>query len=131
MASSKFFKVLALPSTLVANAFYAVGKTGNLVDLYVVNSAGTIARKLDPTDDVIATMIATGTTAPAPASTKAVFWWNPNTGTLFYRYNNSGNPQWVEAMPSQVVPQFAGNGTANTMSHSDHYHTTLDIESQW
>jgi hypothetical protein len=58
-----FYKVTALPGTLEANAVYAVSVAGNasLVELFVVNSAGTAARHVLNESDVAA-MIAAATT---------------------------------------------------------------------
>jgi hypothetical protein len=58
-----FYKVTALPGTLEANAVYAVSVASNasLVELYVVNSAGTAARHVLNESDVAA-MIASAMT---------------------------------------------------------------------
>ena len=53
---------------------------------------------------------------------KTPLWWDVTEGSLYVQYNDGVSTAWVEAMPSIVVPEFAGTGTADTMARSDHHH---------
>lgn len=134
MATAKLYKVAALPQTLEANAVYFV-KNATGFDLYIANLAGTAAAKLDIADEVTANLVTTAAVAPDPATSPAVMWWDSSTGALFVKYESNGVKTWVEAQPSQPIPQFGGTGgdfgTADTMARSDHGHSSLVIEADW
>lgn len=132
MAQMKAHKVLALPDNFAPNDIYYLAKAPGIVEIYVANSTGTSARKVDQTQEILAQFMSTSATAPDLIETDYLLWWNSTKGTLYVRFvNPDGQAQWVEAAPATDFPAFAGNGTANTMSHSDHWHDNIHIEAEW
>lgn len=131
MAEQSFLKVLALPEQFTPNAVYMVSAAGSSTfELYVANNAGTAVRKLDPGEEILSKVVSYDAVAPDPATTPYKFWWDASTGALFVRYENEGQPTWVEAMPSNVL-ELDGNGTSNKAARADHTHDSVQIESDW
>lgn len=134
MATTKLYKVAALPQTLEANAVYFV-KNPTGFDLYIANSAGTEASKLAIADEVTANLVATSPVPPDPETSPAVMWWDSSSGTLFVKYESNGKQAWVEAQPTQPIPVFGGTGglygTSENMARDDHQHDKLVIEADW
>ena len=127
-----FTKVSALPEVLVANTMYIVpsSKKAGLVDFYITDRDGQHAYNNMGVND-LNSIFSYATEAP-DLSGLEVFWWDPVAGQLMVKYNDGSNVGWIEATPATPVPGFGGNGTAATMSHSDHTHETIDlIESDW
>lgn len=131
MAEQSFLKVLALPEQFTPNAVYMVSAAeSSTFELYVANNAGTAVRKLDPGEEILSKVVSYDAVAPDPALTPYKFWWDATTGALFVRYENEGQPTWVEAMPSNVL-ELDGNGTSNKAARADHTHDSVQIESDW
>ncbi len=132
--TAKLFKVAALPQTLEPNGIYFV-KNATGFDLYVADKTGASTSKLDIADEVTANLVATAPTAPDPETSPAVMWWDSSSGTLFVKYESNGVKTWVEAQPTQPIPQFGAtgglNGVADTMARSDHEHNHLVVEADW
>lgn len=132
MATANIFKVSVLPANFSPNGIYLVPGDAGLVELYVANNTGSSVRKLDPTAEIMSGFLAFSDTAPDLQTTDSPMWWNTATGTLYVRFRaQNGSQSWVEAAPATDFPAFGGNGTANTMSHSDHWHDSMEIHSEW
>lgn len=129
--SMRIIKAVALPSVLVPNATYLIADGDTLFKMYVVNSDGSAARHIASTDEILSQTVLVASVAPDPAVPQ-MLWWDSVTGALFVKYNHGNGTDWMEAMPSFTVPDFAGNGTATTMARSDHFHTTITVlDPQW
>lgn len=129
--SMRIIKALALPAVLVPNATYLIADGDTLFKMYVVNSDGSAARHIASTDEILSQTVLVSDTAPA-ASVPQMLWWDSVSATLFVKFNHGNGVDWMEAMPSLTIPDFAGNGTATTVSRSDHFHTTISIVNpQW
>lgn len=136
MATAKIHKVLALPGVLEANAIYMIPQADpDTFLLYAANSAGTAVKQLGVSGEVLAGVIVTSPTAPDPATSDAMFWWDSGSGSLFVKYVSNGEPAWVEAQPTAIVPQFEGSGglfgVKDTMARSDHSHESIVIDAEW
>lgn len=135
MATTVINKVSALPGVLVANAMYAVADGPDRFKFYMADNTGTTARRVDQTQEVLDQVVAVSETAPDLAVSKARFWLDSSRGILFVRYENAGNPIWMEAQSSAQLPEFAGTGglfgTADTVARGDHQHDHLVIEADW
>lgn len=107
----------------VDTLFFVASQTAGLVDIYLSSSDGAELKHVSTQDETISKAIIFSETAPALPSTSK-FWFDEVTFTLYVQYNDGVSAQWVEAIPSYVVPEFAGTGTANTMARSDHNHDT-------
>lgn len=135
MATTVIHKVSALPGVLVANAMYAVADGPDRFKFYIADNTGAAARRVDQTQEVLDQVVAISDTAPNLTTSKARFWLNSTTGVLYIRYDNAGNPIWMEAQSSAQIPEFAGTGglygVADTVARSDHEHDHLVIEADW
>ena len=119
-------KVLELPQTLTANTIYFVpGERSGMLDIYVSDDSGDVAYRTTSTSD-ITDIYSTAETAPA-ISGNELLWWDPTTGSLMVKYNDGTSTNWIEATPAIAIPAFAGNGTAETMSRSDHFHSSVEM----
>lgn len=132
MSSLTFVKLSALPATFTPNTAYMISKADtDLFDLYVSSTDGLAVRHIANKADVLNGVIAVGPSAPALPSEHPL-WWNTITGVLFIQYTKDGVTSWVEAMSNIAIPEFGGNGTANTMARSDHTHDTLVLKAaEW
>lgn len=135
MATTVINKVNALPGVLVANAIYAVADGADRFKFYMADSTGTSTRRVDQSQEVLDQVVAVSETAPDLTTSKARFWFDSTRGILFVRYENAGNPIWVEAQSAAQIPEFAGTGglfgTADTVARGDHQHDHLVIEADW
>jgi len=121
-----------LPQTYTPDTLYFVKNAASgLMGIYVSDSLGQTVRHVITREEIVSNYITISDTAPAlPHETQ--LWWSSVTGTLYIQYFDGNNILWVEAINSITVPEFAGNGTANTMSRSDHYHTTITLSAaEW
>lgn len=120
-------RVNALPGTVAASTIYLVkDETSDAVEIYVTSEDGLQVRHVPTKDEILSGVILYSTEAPAlPSSTP--LWYDISTLTLFVQYNDGTTTAWVEAIPSIAVPDFAGNGTANTMARSDHTHNSIEV----
>lgn len=120
-------RVNALPDPVAASTIYLVkGSASDAVDIYVTSEDGLQVRHVPTKDEILSGVILYSTVAPAlPSATP--LWYDISTLTLFVQYNDGTTTAWVEAIPSIAVPDFAGNGTANTMARSDHTHNSIEV----
>lgn len=120
-------RVNALPETVAASTIYLVkGSASDVVEIYVTSEDGLQVRHVPTKDEVLSGVILYSTVAPAlPSATP--LWYDIGSLTLFVQYNDGMTTAWVEAIPSIAVPDFAGNGTANTMARSDHTHNSIEV----
>lgn len=108
------------------NTMYFVQSTEDgIFDIYLSDEAGTVVRRSANEQHILQNYITIADVAPAlPCKTQ--LWWSSATAALCIQYEViEGTYAWVEIIPSFSIPEFAGNGTANTMSRSDHYHYSL------
>lgn len=104
-----------LPETL-----YFV-RSGGRIEIYLTSSDGSSISHVPTQAEILSSTIAYSDTPPAlPNDT--LFWMKTDFMTLYVQYNDGQSTQWVEAIPSHHVPEFAGSGTADTMARSDHNH---------
>lgn len=115
-------KVKVLPEALAPDTWYAV-ETENpeLFDFYVSNKTGTSARKISNRAETLKKVLITSDEAPA-FPCESPFWMDSNDGVLYMQYDDGDTVNWVEALSSIAVPEFAGSGEASTMARSDHNH---------
>lgn len=126
----KFHRAAALPALKEANTFYMISNGAELLEIHVTNEDNSQCRRIPLESDLAVQTVAFSTTAPA-LDGKESFWWETSTGILFVKFDNAGSPVWVEAVPSVSLPDFAGNGTAVTMSRSDHWHEGVMVHGTW
>lgn len=129
--SMRIIKALTLPDVLVPNATYLISDGVEHFKMFVTTSDGTSARRIANTEDILSQTVLVSDTAP-DATVPQMLWWDSVSATLFVKFNHGNGVDWMEAMPSLTIPDFAGNGTATTVSRSDHFHTTITVLSpQW
>jgi hypothetical protein len=104
----------------LANTLYFV-RTGGRLELHLTSSDGSSISHIPTQADILSSTVAYQDTAPALPN-EIPFWMNTTTFTLYVQYDDGRSVQWVEAIPSYHVPEFAGTGEANTMARSDHNH---------
>lgn len=122
MSTFTITKVNALPGVLAANTLYAIpSATADLFDLYLSDKTGTSAKHISGQAETLNSVVVFGDVAPA-LPCKSPLWWNTSSGTMYIQYNDGASTNWVEAIPSIPVPDFAGTGVAGTMARSDHDH---------
>jgi len=114
-------RVNALPALTEANKLYFVKGEGELMDIYLSNADGSAILHVHSQTDTLDRVVIFSPTPPA-LPTMEPMWWDTTEATLYVQYSDGTSTAWVEAMPSIVVPEFAGTGTANTMARSDHNH---------
>lgn len=132
MSSLTFKKVNALPLTYTPSTMYMV-KTARpgIAEIFISDNTGTSVMHLSTSEDILQESVLFSVTAPS-TDTTSKFWWKTDTGALFVLYDDGTDVNWVEASPSIAVPEFDGNGTANTMARSDHWHDSLVLqEAAW
>ncbi len=114
-------RVNELPVTYQANKLYFVKGEGELMDIYLSNADGSAVSHLHTQEETLGQIVHFAS-APPVLPSKTPLWWDVTEGSLYVQYNDGVSTAWVEAMPSIVVPEFAGTGTADTMARSDHHH---------
>lgn len=121
----KFLVVDALPTEgFVPNAIYLFKAPGaEQAQMYKADNAGTSLVKFSDSVDIKNSLMFTGNVPPA-LDAGYVLWYNTDEFALFL---NTGEA-WVEAIAVPEIPAFAGNGEANTMARSDHYHEGFVIQ---
>ena len=95
--------------------------------LYKANAAGPALILFSDAVDTKKSIVHKGITAPV-AGTNTPLWYNTEDLTLYVNLPIEGVDNWVEAIAMPVMPDFAGNGEAETMARSDHYHTGTVVE---
>lgn len=127
-----FLKLNALPSTFVPNTAYLIAKAGtSFFDLYISSTDGSAVKHIANMDDMLGNTVLYAD-APPTLPNKSPLWWNTATGVLFIQYVNGASQSWVEAISSVAIPEFAGTGTAITMSRSDHTHSSILLaDAEW
>ena len=109
-----------LPDTL-----FFVSKN-NFFEQYLTDSTGDNIRRLATPEDIYDGLPVYSDTPPAlPCVEK--FWFNTAELTLYVQYDDGNVADWVEAISSVQIPEFAGTGTADTMARSDHNHDELYV----
>lgn len=95
------------------------GKTK--AQMYKSNLAGDDLVEFGPEIDGSTKVLHIGDTAPAEAGYK--FWYDNNELQLYVNLTpEGGTDNFVNANTPGALPSFAGNGEAETMARSDHYH---------
>ena len=125
-------RVNALPMVYSANTLYLV-KTSRpgIMEMYLSNAAADSVFHLSTADDVLQESVLFSNTAPS-IDTTSKLWWKTDTATLFVLYDDGDSKNWVEASPNIAVPEFDGNGVADTMARSDHWHDSLVLQgAEW
>lgn len=127
----KIVRVNALPAEVEANTIYMVKGEGTSLEIYVTGNDAMQIRHVPTEEEILSGVVMYSATAPALPN-KSPLWYDITTLTLFVQYTDGENLAWVEALPSIAVPDFAGNGTANTMARSDHTHNSLElVAAEW
>lgn len=99
--------------------FVSSGATG--LELWLTSQDGNSIRHIPTQAEILGTSVLYADEAPElPNQTK--LWLHTETFTLYVQYDDGDTVQWVEAIPSYAVPEFAGTGVAATMARSDHNH---------
>ena len=123
----KFVLATVLPAQTEASTFYMISSGAELLEIHVTNADNSQCRRIPLQDDFTFNLINFSEEAPSFEIPQDL-WWDTSTGTLFVKYANDGDMVWVEAIPSVTMPEFAGNGVANTMSRSDHWHEGVMVQ---
>lgn len=126
----KFKFAPSLPAQLEPSTFYMIAQGDQLMEIHVTNADASQVRRVPLKEDIVTDVVSHVETAPDVTGPE-YFWLEPSTGTLFVKYENNGNPVWIEAAPSVAVPEFGGNGSATTMSRSDHTHDSVGVQGNW
>lgn len=118
-------KVLALPAPdgegkYPANTLYFL-TTAKGLEIHLTSADGTEIKHVPTQDEIQNTSVIFSDEAPA-LPTPQKLWYNTVEFVLYVQFFDGSAYHWVEAAPSYPVPEFAGNGVANTMSRSDHHH---------
>lgn len=121
----KIKKVVAVPQPdgqglYAAETLYFVRKGGRL-ELWLTAADGSSISHIPTAAEVLDSTIAYSDLPPALPN-ETPFWMNTTTFVLYVQYDDGRSVQWVEAIPSHHIPEFAGTGTADTMARSDHNH---------
>lgn len=131
MALFNIRKVAALPAIFEANTMYAVADGVAGLKLFISSDDALSVRHLPTSDEMISSVIVFSETPPA-LTVPQLFWWDATTGSLCIKYNDGDRQQWVESAPSIPFPAFGGNGEAETMARSDHWHNSVRVENaEW
>lgn len=104
----------------VGDTLYFV-RSGGRLELWLTSADGSTISHLPTQAEILSSTVAYQDLPPALPN-EIPFWMNTSTFTLYVQYDDGRSVQWVEAIPSHHVPEFGGNGTAETMSRSDHHH---------
>lgn len=126
----KFVQASAVPQTWEGNTFYMITDGVGGMAIYVTNDDGSEVRHTPLVSELGGKAVVFAETAPDPLTTPEGMWWDTTNGVLFIKYDDGSTVAWVEASPSPSVPDvpaFAGNGVADTMSRSDHWHESVTI----
>lgn len=119
--------IVLKPSTL----YLVKGATAGRLKIFVSDSLGEQLLEASNDEDIFSSYITISDTTPALPHSRQL-WWNSATGVLYVQYNDGSAYHWVEAISNLGVPEFAGNGTASTMSRSDHWHEGVMLSvSEW
>lgn len=131
MALFKIKKVNALPAEFEANTMYAVADGAAALKVFISSDDALSVRNIPTSDEMMSSVILFSETAPA-LTVPQLFWWDTTVGCMYVKYNDGTRQQWIEGAPAIPFPAFGGNGTAETMSRSDHWHDTIRVESpEW
>lgn len=126
-------KVLSTESiTLSPNTLYFVQETGSeVLNVYLSDKDGTSYKRIADEGYILRNHVTVSDTAPTlPCETQ--LWWNSAEGSLYIQYNDGVNENWVEAFTGPAIPEFAGNGEADTMARSDHFHYGIELtNNEW
>lgn len=117
-------RVTALPNTIASNTMYIVKGSNGLIDIYVAGNDPTSIQHVATQSETIAQVVVYSDTTPSTGVPQKL-WFNTATMTLFTKYDDGASVNWVEALPTVAIPEFAGTGSAPTMAHSDHDHDTI------
>lgn len=109
-----------------ADTLYFVAK-GDFFEQHLTDSTGANIRRLATPEDIYDGLPVFSETAPV-LPTVEKFWFNTTELTLYVQYDDGNVVDWIEAIASVVVPEFAGTGTADTMARSDHNHDNLYVK---
>lgn len=128
----KIKRVNALPGEVEASTIYLVkGGEAASLEIYVTSEDGLQVRHVPTKGEILSGVVLYSAVAPELPCVNPL-WYDITTLTLFVQYSDGENVAWVEAMPSIAVPDFAGNGEANTMARSDHTHTSIElVANEW
>ena len=103
-----------------ANTLFFVAD-GIFMQQYMSNSTGTAIKRLPLPSDINTGLPVFSDTPPdLPCAEK--LWFNTAELTLYVQYDDGTVVDWVEALASIPIPEFAGTGSALTMARSDHNH---------
>lgn len=132
MSQLQFKKVGVLPNTLEPNTLYFVPSDDpGLLDIYLSDKDGTSTKHTIKAPDILSKAVVFSD-EPPELPTESPLWWDTGSGAMYIQYDDGDSVNWVEAMPSIAVPDFAGTGSANTMARSDHYHDGVPmIAAEW
>jgi hypothetical protein len=120
-------EIVLKPSTL----YLVKGATAGRLKIFVSDSLGENLLEASNDEDIFSSYITLNATAPALPHSRQL-WWNTTNGVLYVQYDDGASIHWVEAINSVKVPEFSGNGAANTMSRSDHWHEGVVLsKSDW
>ena len=132
MSHLRIVKCAALPLNYTQDTLYLVkAPTSPVIEVYVSSNDGESISHVSTMQDILEASVAYSPTPPEfPCAAR--FWWDTSTGALFVQYDDGLSSMWVEAMPSIAVPEFGGNGEAETMARSDHWHEgVLLMKNEW
>ena len=125
-------KVTALPSRDLVTNLYPVNtlffvKAGDFFELHLTSNDGATIKRLPTVEDINSNLPIFSTTPP-PLPSVSKFWYHTGEGSLYVAYDDGTSENWVEALSTIEFPTFAGNGTAETMSRSDHHHDSTYVK---
>lgn len=127
-------KVLSVPEPAqgtglyVPNTLYLVSGAGQeTFDLYITNASGTEIRRAPTQRDLYDGLIHMSDSAPATTIPQK-FWYDTVNLVLYIKYDDGEGIDWVEAIPTYSVLEFAGTGEAGTMARSDHDHDLVYVK---
>lgn len=126
-------KVLVLPerdgvtNLYPKDTMYILGHADGTFDIYLTNSTGSEMRNAPTRQDIYDGIIIWSDTAPN-VNVVQRFWYDTLNLVLYVKYTTDQGTDWVEAIPTYAVLEFAGSGNANTMARSDHDHDEVYVK---
>lgn len=120
----KFKFAPSLPAQLEPSTFYLIAQGEELLEIHVTNADASAVRRIPLKEDIVTKTVSQADNAPDVTGPE-YFWLEPSTGTLFVKYENNGNPVWVE-----TTTTWAGiTDKPATFPPSTHTHDAANITS--
>ncbi len=122
----KFKFAPSLPAQLEPSTFYMIAQGEQLLEIHVTNADASQVRRVPLKEDIVSDVVSHVETAP-DVSGPEYFWLEPSTGMLFVKYENNGNPVWVEAATSVANVTLTGVQTLTNKTLTGYTETVYNL----